>query len=165
MIIVLIKWNCQILWYTNFVIDFRDNNSWLFLLGLAAIVLELFFGVSTGFDLVVIGSIFVLAGGVGMLSGSFLYALITIIFLSFFYIVLGRKFIKNKLSIATTNTNGDALIGKKAQVIKEIQTDSPGQVKIEGEIWRANADETIAEGTEIVIESISGVSLQVKKTQ
>lgn len=144
------------------MIDFRDNNSWLFLLGLFAIILELLFGVSAGFDLVVIGSIFVLAGGIGMISGSFFSALITIIILSMFYIFLGRKFIKSKLSIETTATNVDALIGKTAKVIKTISKNKPGQIKIEGEIWRASAEKDIQMGEEVSIISITGVTLNVE---
>lgn len=143
------------------MIDFRDNNSWLFLLGLAAVVLELFFGVATGFDLVVIGSIFVLASGVGMVTGSFMVALITITVLSVIYIFLGRNIIKNKLSIATTSTNVDALIGKKAVVTKVIHPSKAGQITIEGEIWRAQAERIINVGTEVTIESVSGVTVSV----
>lgn len=150
------------MWYNKRVIDFRDNNFWLFVLGLAAIVLELFFGVATGFDLVVIGSIFLLASGVGMLTGSFVIALITISVLSALYIFFGRTFIKNKLSIVTTATNVDALIGKKAVVIKEIHPNKTGQVKVEGEIWRAESENLRSIGAEVSIVSVSGVTVRVK---
>lgn len=144
------------------MLDFRDNNSWLFILGFIAIALELLLGVATGFDLVVIGSIFIIAGGIGMISGSFTVALITIIVLSIVYIAVGRKFIKSKLHIATKTTNVDALIGEEAKVFKTITPDKPGQVKINGEIWRAAAEKEIEEGKTVKIHSVSGVTVHVE---
>lgn len=144
------------------MIDFRDNNFLLFILGFAAILLELAFGVSTGFDLVIIGTIFVIAGGIGMMTQSFTIALITIIILSIAYIVLGRKYIKSKLSIETKATNVDALIGKKAKVIREILPNKPGQVKIDGEVWRAQAKKPLTVDEEVTILSVSGVTVSVE---
>jgi inner membrane protein len=140
-----------------------DNNSILIILGFLAILAEVALGVATGFELLIIGVIFIIAGGIGMLVGSFVVALLTITVLSLFYIMIGRKFIKQKLSISTTKTNTDKLIGQTAVVLKAITDGKPGQVKIDGEIWRASSSENIENGTEVVVKSVSGVTLEVTK--
>ncbi len=140
-----------------------DNNTILIILGFLAILAEVALGVATGFELLIIGIIFIVAGGIGMLVGSFVVALLTITVLSLFYIMIGRKFIKQKLSISTTQTNTDKLIGQIAVVIKAITDEKPGQVKIDGEIWRASASENIENGTEVIVKSVSGVTLKVAK--
>ncbi|QQG44396.1 MAG: NfeD family protein [Candidatus Roizmanbacteria bacterium] len=133
----------------------------LIFLGLIFITVELFLGVATGFDLLIAGIIFIISGIAGWTLNSFNISLSLVIALSFLYIVLGRKFVKSKLSIATKATNTNALMEKKGIVIKKITPDSPGQVKVEGEIWRAEASRSIDEGTEVVVQSVSGVTLKV----
>lgn len=141
--------------------DQIDKNYLLALMGLVAITLEVILGAPTGFDLLILGIIFLLGGGVGILTGSFTLALAVIIILSFLYIFLARKMIKEKLSLTTRKTNVDNLIGKKATVVKKIIPSKPGQVKIEGEIWRAEANEEIEIDKQVVVESVSGVTLKV----
>lgn len=138
-----------------------DNNYFLVIAGIVAIVLELFLGVATGFDLALIGVILIIGGAVGSVAGSFSLALGVVAILSLLYVFIGRAFIKNKLTIQTRNTNVEALIGKKAMVVKKITSQKPGQVKVEGEIWRAEAEVSIDEGTEVNVKSVSGVTLKV----
>lgn len=141
--------------------DSLDRNSLLVVMGLIAIILEVLLGAPTGFDLLLIGVIFLIGGGMGMLTGNFFSALGLIIFLSFLYIFFGRKVIKDKLNVTTRKTNVDNLIGQKAVVLKAISPDKPGQIKVEGEIWRARADKKIKANAKVTIESISGVTLRV----
>lgn len=138
-----------------------DKNYLLVILGIVAVIAEIVMGVATGFDLLLIGVILMISGGLGILSKSFVVALVATAVLSFLYVVLGRKMIKNKLTIATKATNSDNLIGRKCLVTKKIFINKPGQVKIEGEIWRASSEHDIDEGAEVVINSISGVTLKV----
>lgn len=140
-----------------------NSNSLLIIAGMIAIVIELVLGVATGFDLFILGIIFILAGVIGTTMSSFTIALWATIVLTILYIALARKFIKQKLSIATTATNSDGLIGREAIVVKTIDKHQAGQVKIEGEIWRAEASETLEKGMHVSITSISGVTLHVKK--
>ncbi len=130
-------------------------------LGIVAIVVELLLGVATGFDLFLAGLSLILGGIIGMVSGSFTVGLISTVILIFLYIFLGRKFIKNKLHIETQATNVEGIMGKQAMVVKEITPDEPGQVKVEGEIWRARASKTLAKGELVVVKSVSGVTLEV----
>lgn len=63
----------------------------------------------------------------------------------------------------TIATNAYSLIGKVGIVTTAINTlNSTGQVKVNGEIWSAKADEDIKQGTEVEILKIDGVKLIVK---
>ena len=59
-------------------------------------------------------------------------------------------------------TNADRLIGREGIVIVPLNaTDGKGQVKVDGQVWSAKADEDFAEGTKITVKSIEGVKLVV----
>lgn len=63
----------------------------------------------------------------------------------------------------TTVTNANRLIGEVGIVTVDINSlEASGQVKVNGEIWSAKADENIATGTEVEILRIEGVKLIVK---
>ena len=60
-------------------------------------------------------------------------------------------------------TNADRLIGREGIVIVPLnRTEGKGQVKVDGQIWSAKADEDIAEGIKVVVKSIEGVKLVVE---
>ncbi|MCL4375128.1 NfeD family protein [Patescibacteria group bacterium] len=139
-----------------------DNNYLLVIGGIVCVIVEILLGAVTGFDLLLIGIILMVSGGLGIMLGSFSTALVATVVLVVVYLIAGRRFIKQKLAIATKETNVDRLIGKKAFVVKKIETGRPGQVKFEGEIWRAESDRSIAVDQGVVIESVSGVTLRVK---
>ena len=75
-----------------------------------------------------------------------------------------KPFVKRFLDVKTTNTNAYSIIGKKAIVKKEIKPHQVGQIKINGEVWSAESEnsETIPEGTEVEIKEIKGVKAIVK---
>jgi len=55
----------------------------------------------------------------------------------------------------------DELVGKKGVAITDI---SPkGQVKVDGKIWRAEAEEEIKEGEEIIVVSQQRLTLKVRR--
>lgn len=63
-------------------------------------------------------------------------------------------------------TNADRLLGEKGIVIEAVDAvNGKGQVKVLGQVWSARAldGETMAIGTEIEVQAISGVKLMVKK--
>ncbi|MCX7996959.1 MAG: NfeD family protein [Patescibacteria group bacterium] len=138
-------------------------NHYLVVAGIIAIITELALGAIAGFELLVLGVIFVISGVLGILSGSFPVALVSVIVLTLLYVFFGRRTIRNRFDIATKATNIDAVIGAKAQVIKSITPHTPGQVKVDGEIWRAVASEDIAKGEMVKVHSVSGVTLTVAK--
>lgn len=138
-----------------------DLNTLLIILGIGAVIVELLVGAPTGFDLLLIGAITAIGGTVGRVTGNVAFAFLTIFFLSFFYVFIGRRLIKQKLSVETKATNVDNLLGKRGIVVRKIISTRAGQVKIEGEVWRAVADKKVDEGQEVVIQSVSGVTLKV----
>lgn len=78
-----------------------------------------------------------------------------------------KPFVKKFVDVKPTNTNAFSIIGKKAIVIKEINSHSVGQIKLKGEVWSAESenDETIPKGSEIEILQIKGVKAIVKPTK
>lgn len=140
-----------------------DNNYFLIVVGIVAMTVEVLLGAATGFDLLLIGVIFVVSGGAGLLTNSFTIALVLVAVLSLLYVFVGRRFIKSKLNITTRATGTQALLGKIAVVTKKITAKTPGQVKVDGEIWRASSDQSLDEAEVVVVHSVSGVTLHVGK--
>ncbi|PIZ61682.1 hypothetical protein COY16_06260 [Candidatus Roizmanbacteria bacterium CG_4_10_14_0_2_um_filter_39_13] len=142
--------------------DSLNQFTTLIILGILAIIVEIILGAATGFELLIIGIVFIIGGGIGMLTGSMMGAVSTIIVLILGYVFFGRKMIKQALHVTTSKTNIDSIIGKQGMVVEPINPDVPGQIKYEGEIWRAEADKVIAKGKKIKIISVSGVTLKVE---
>ncbi len=135
------------------------------ILGLIAIISELFIGIEAGFDLVLIGTILILGGFAGIYTTTTTIALIVSIILSFIYIFYGRSAIKKKVIVMTHKTNIDALIGKKGTVIHSITPDTTGMVRLNDEDWRATADTTLFKKNKVEVVSLEGVTLKVKKAK
>lgn len=138
-----------------------DTNYGLIIFGIILIAIDVILGAALGFELLIIGVILLVAGGIGILSGSVAYALTAAIILTLVYVIAGRKYIRNTFNIDTKKTNMDDLIGKKALVVKEISPGKPGQVKIDGEIWRASSKKHHDVEAEVTVESISGVTVHI----
>ena len=134
-------------------------------IGLILIILEMA-GLEMEFDLIIIGSAFVLGGAITWPFTNW-YATVALIFgLLVFYIAVGRGYVHRRwLAKEAEKTNIDALIGQKGLVKKAITHLDEGQVKLGYEEWRARAEEDIAEGEEVEVVSISGVTLTVKKIE
>ena len=64
-----------------------------------------------------------------------------------------KPFVKKFVDVKPTKTNAFSIIGKKALVIKEINSHSVGQIKINGEVWSAESenDEIIPKDSEVEI--------------
>jgi membrane protein implicated in regulation of membrane protease activity len=127
--------------------------SWLWLIfiiaGVVMAVLELIVGIDTGLDLVIIGSTFIIGGFVGWLFAS--------------WVVVGRRYIHRWTAVPKEKTNIDTIIGSSGIVINTITNSTEGLVKVGKEEWRARSDENIETGEEIVVRSISGVTLSVSR--
>lgn len=134
----------------------------IIIVGVILVIIEMLLGAITGFELFVLGIIFILSAILGTVTNSFTVTLGSIGVFSFLYLIVGRNFIKQKISVITHLTNVDALVGEKGIVIKEITPKKSGQVKIKGETWRAESNEIIPETKQVVVESISGVTVRVK---
>ena len=136
--------------------------NWLIIfLGLGAILLELFIGIETGFDLVLIGVALMIGGGIGNITGNPVIGIIVTAVLSFAYIFFGREFVKSRLKAKSNKTNVESVIGKTGRVEKDITPSRAGQVKIGTEVWRATADHKIVEGTKVTVQSVDAVTAHV----
>lgn len=147
------------------MIEFLDV--WLctifIILGLLLILIELFVGVETGFDLVMLGIALILSGAITYSFESYIPCVVCTCTICTAYIVFGRKYIKTKMKVTLKKTNIDSIINKTGSVIKDIDRNNGGIVKIENEEWKAVSDESIKKGENISVVSINGVTLSVKK--
>ena len=132
-------------------------------IGLLMVLAELVLGIQTGFDLLVIGSIMVISGCVGLLTGSELIMLVLAIGLSILYIAIGRKRIRRKITTVAKKTNIDRVVGSTGTVVRDINPTTAGIVRVDDEQWRAAAEEVLYEGDPIIIEAIDGVTVLVRK--
>lgn len=74
-----------------------------------------------------------------------------------------RPIFKRYLKKNEVRTNADRLVGKNAFCIKAISPDTRGEVKIDGKIWTAVANEEININEKVEVLAIDGVKLVVKK--
>ncbi len=142
-------------------------DSWLWLVfvivGLLFILLELIVGVETGLDLVFIGSAFIVGGLVTWPFHSWLLTVIVTSIICVAYVALGRRYVHRWTAVGKAKTNIDAIIGRQGVVLKSIAKNVDGLVKVGYEQWRGRAEEDIKQGDEIVVTSVSGVTLIVEK--
>jgi len=146
------------------------NWNWVLVVaGAAMVLLEAALGGFAGFDLVLIGSSFVLGGALGLLMGSAPVGFVTASVLCVLYIAAGRRWVRARLKRPGLASNTDALIGQKALVKEALSAHHPGQVSLRGEVWRARPapDEpgTLEAGVEVMVEAIDGVTLTVRRIQ
>ena len=146
------------------------NWNWvLVVMGAVMVLIEAALGGFAGFDLVLIGSSFVLGGALGLLMGNATVGFVTASALCVLYIVAGRRWVRARLKRPSIATNTDALIGQRALVTQILSAHQPGQVSLRGEVWRAcpAADEPgpLEPGTEVMVQSVDGVTLTVRRIQ
>lgn len=139
------------------------TNEIFILIGIVLIASELFVGIQTGFDLVLVGIALIIGGTIGLLTTNPIFALIISSLLLIFYFIFGRSFVKQKVFILTKKTNIDKLIGETGVVIRSITPDTAGMVRIDDEDWRATSSQILYEKDKIKVEAIEGVTLCVTK--
>ena len=88
--------------------------------------------------------------------------LIFIVFSVALLLVL-RPVFKRYIKKNEIKTNADSLVGKTAVCIKPIIGKERGEVRIEGKIWTAIANEDILENQKVTVLAIKGVKLVVRK--
>ena len=147
--------------------EFAEQWLWLIFVGvgLLLVLLELIVGVATGFDMVFVGSTFILGGLVTWPFGSWPATVIVTSVICVAYVAIGRKYVHRWTAVREAKTNVDAIIGRKGIVLRGIAKYADGRVKIDNQQWRARAEEDIKEGEEIVVSSVKGATLIVNKTE
>jgi membrane protein implicated in regulation of membrane protease activity len=141
--------------------------NWALLIGGALLILvEVALGGFAGFDLVLIGSAFMMGGAVGLWTDNSNLAWIVAGVLCAAYLVAGRRWVRRTLRAKTVPSNADALLGQSGVVTTRIQTHEFGRVRIQGEEWlatpAAGVTSPLEPGTVVTVEAMDGVTLKVR---
>lgn len=141
--------------------------NWVLIVGGAILVLvEVMLGGFAGFDLVLIGSSLVVGGGIGLLLGNPLAGFVIASALCIAYIAVGRRWVRDRMRNRSVPSNVDAVIGRPALVMVRVAAHHPGQVRVHDEIWRAvpapGTTGPFEPGTEVTVQGVDGVTLQVR---
>lgn len=143
-----------------------DWNWLLILVGGVMVLVEVLLGGFAGFDLVLIGSTFMLGGAVGLLTHDPIKGALTASALCIAYIAVGRRMLRHKFSKeAGTKSNVDALAGRQGMVQQRIAEHEAGMVKMGDEVWRAlpvAGAGPFESGTLVTVDSVDGVTLLVR---
>jgi inner membrane protein len=149
-------------------LEFLDAWVWLVfvIIGLVLVLLELVIGVeTTGFDLVFLGSAFVLGGLATWPAHSFVVTTVVVIVICVAYMAIGRRYVHRWVAVRKSKTNVDAIVGRTGVVVRSISRNVDGRVKVGSEDWRARATEDIEEGAGIVVTDVTGATLIVEKNK
>jgi len=99
-----------------------------------------------------------------MLGASPLVQIIVFLAVSAVLVAVTRPIAKKRFNNKTEKTNVDALIGQTGVVEEKITSESSGQVKADGKVWRAVSESgEIEKGSVVVIKSIKGVTIMVEE--
>lgn len=135
---------------------------WLIIAG-ACLIAEVF---TVGFLLFFPGIGAIIAFIAALLGATFTLQVIIFVISTILLIIFIRPIIAKMFKRKTpTPMNSESLIGKTGFVLKQIEGDKKGQVKVAGEIWSAvcKEDQVIEEDSKIIVKEIKGVKLFVDK--
>jgi membrane protein implicated in regulation of membrane protease activity len=143
-----------------------DWNWVLLIAGACLVLVEVALGGFAGFDLVLVGSAFMIGGAVGLWLHNTNAATITAGVLCLLYLGVGRRWVRRRILTKHTPSNADAVIEQSGIVISRIAEHEPGRVKVRGEEWLASpapgVTGPIEPGTVVVVEAVDGVTLRVR---
>ena len=97
------------------------------------------------------------------LTDSIIIQMIVFIVFSILSLALTRPIIKRFKGISIIPTNSDRVVGKVGEVIKKIDPDNYGEVKVLGSVWTACGKDVFKVGEKVRIKGIEGVKLIVEK--
>ncbi|GAB1510263.1 NfeD family protein [Actinophytocola sp. KF-1] len=117
------------------------------------------------------GDFFLLMVGVGALAGAGAEAIFgnTLVSCAVFALVsiglvtFARPWLKRRMHGELVHTNADALIGRKAVAVSEVNAHG-GQVRLDGDVWSARAFDDkrpIAPGASVTVVEIAGATAVV----
>lgn len=95
---------------------------------------------------------------------NYVYQVLVFICFSVIALVVTRPFLK-KFKTSKVPTNIDMVIGKSGEVIKKIDGNNYGEVKVFGNIWTATSKDIIDVGSKVKVLAIEGVKLIVEKEE
>lgn len=145
------------------------NSVWnwvLIVAGALLVLVEVALGGFAGFDLVLIGSAFVIGGGAGLVLHSPALGFIVASVLCVLYIGVGRRLVRRQMQTRPVPSNADALIGQMGIVTQRLARHTPGQIRVRDETWRAalavEIEGPLETGAEVTVTAVDGVTLQVR---
>jgi len=145
------------------------NSVWnwvLIVAGALLVLVEVALGGFAGFDLVLIGSAFVIGGGAGLVLHSPALGFIVASVLCVLYIGVGRRLVRRRMQARSLPSNADALIGQMGIVTQRLARHTPGQIRVRDETWRAalaaEIEGPLETGAEVTVTAVDGVTLQVR---
>ena len=94
---------------------------------------------------------------------SFYIQFVVFVLLGLILMVITRPILIKKFGKKDIKTNLDRVLGMDGVVTEEISKFKIGEVKVDGKRWSAISDQKISIGTTIIVESIDGVKLVVRK--
>lgn len=141
--------------------------SWtLIIVGALLILTEVALGGFAGFDLVLVGTTFVIGGAVGLWLDRPGPGLIVASVLCIAYILAGRRMLRARLQARNVPSNVDALLGREGVVTQRIAPHAAGLVKLGDEVWRAlpapDAPGPFEAGSLVTVASVDGVTVHVR---
>jgi membrane protein implicated in regulation of membrane protease activity len=145
-------------------------NAWnwgLLLIGALMTLVEVVLGGFAGFDLVLIGSAFMIGGALGLWLQNPIAGLALSGALCLLYIAIGRRWVRSRIRVqGGVRSNVDAVLGQRGLVMQRVAEHEPGQVKIRDEIWRAipagDAAGPFEPGAVITVVAVEGTTLEVR---
>jgi membrane-bound serine protease (ClpP class) len=140
----------------------------LILFGIALLILEVkvtSHGVLSvgGIASLLFGSLILMDSSAPELAVSLSVIIPVVAALSAILIMLVRLGVASQRRRSITGTSG--MIGEPGRVIEAIAPGRPGRVETHGEIWRARANESIAEGAPVRVTAVEGLTVTVERTQ
>lgn len=141
--------------------------NWILLLaGAVLILVEVALGGFAGFDLVLIGSAFMIGGALGLWLQNAIVGLVVASVLCLLYIAVGRRWVRSRIRVQGVASNMDAVIGQHGLVVIRIADHAAGQVKLKDEVWRAlpapGATGPFEPGAVVTVAGVDGITLQVR---
>lgn len=94
---------------------------------------------------------------------SFYIEFAVFVLLGLVLMLITRPILLKKMPRKDVKTNLDRVIGTEGIVTEEIAKHKIGEVKVDGKHWSAISDTKIEVGATIIVESIDGVKLCVRK--
>lgn len=145
----------------------NERWNWILIVAGAALILaEVALGGFAGFDLVLIGSAFVLGGALGIVLHSASTGFVIASILCVLYILVGRRWVRARFQTRHASSNVDALIGLRGRVVVRVAPHEPGQIRVRDEVWRAalapDAAQPLEPGAEAQVQAVDGVTLLVR---
>ncbi len=143
-----------------------DWNWILLLTGALLILVEVALGGFAGFDLVLIGSAFMLGGALGLWFDNTRVGLLVSSALCLLYLADGRRWVRRRMTPTPLASNVDALVGTTGVVLQRVAGHEPGQVRVRDEVWRAvpvpGVSGPFEPGAVVTVAGVDGVTLHVR---